>query len=199
MWCLCTHPRVDLVPEVIEVPGATQATHLPDGVVGGDAMVTSAVNVQTHQVHAEAELWRLVGGRREGLKERKERGKEKNTKKKRKRKKTIAETKKYKKRKGKTEKRREENTREQKRREYKKGREENTREQKKEEYNKKRKIKAERSQLTWKRWLDRSSVTKLSKLWEENWTRLRTKSSKRPSFWMRCGELKLFLSCTVLT
>lgn len=80
MWFLCTHPRVDLVPEVIEVPGATQATHLPDGVVGGDAVVTSAVNVQTHQVHAEAELWRLVGGKSEGLKERKERGKEKKTK-----------------------------------------------------------------------------------------------------------------------
>lgn len=58
---LATHTGVDLVPEVVEITCATQATHLPNGVIGGDAMVTPAVEIQTHQVHAEPELWRLVG------------------------------------------------------------------------------------------------------------------------------------------
>lgn len=60
MFVPSTHAWVDLVPEVVEVTGTAQATHLPNGVVCGNSVVASALQVEAHQVHTEPELWCLV-------------------------------------------------------------------------------------------------------------------------------------------
>lgn len=78
-----THVAGDTVPETFKVTGAAQATKLPHGVVGGDAVVTPSVHVDGHQVHAEIFTCSLLEKRedKERRKRRRQKQDEKETKK----------------------------------------------------------------------------------------------------------------------
>lgn len=54
-----TNRRNYLVTEILEGSSTTQSTHLPHGVVGGDAVVTPSMEVEAHQIHAKVKFWSL--------------------------------------------------------------------------------------------------------------------------------------------